>query len=74
MATGSPSGEVLGMDWSKQPGESEISSAILDFEHRPVADPSPFIVVHGAGLLLGLFHHLELDLFVEIQSSLFTNF
>ncbi|CAN6550479.1 unnamed protein product [Malus baccata var. baccata] len=49
MATGSPSGEVLGMDWSKQPGESEISSAILDFEHRPVADPCPFIVVHGAG-------------------------
>ncbi|TQD89282.1 hypothetical protein C1H46_025131 [Malus baccata] len=48
MATGSPSGEVLGMDWSKQPGESEISSAILDFEHRPVADPCPFIVVHGA--------------------------
>lgn len=50
MGTGSPSGEVLGMDWSKQPGDSEISSAILAFEHRPVADSSPFVVVHGAGL------------------------
>ncbi|XP_021807384.1 uncharacterized protein LOC110751257 isoform X1 [Prunus avium] len=49
MTTGSNSGEVLGMDWSKQPGESEISSPISDFEDRPVVDSSPFIVVHGAG-------------------------
>lgn len=49
MTTGSISGEVLGMDWSKQPGESEISSTLSDFEDRPVVDSSPFIVVHGAG-------------------------
>ncbi|XP_008221554.1 PREDICTED: glutamate 5-kinase isoform X1 [Prunus mume] len=49
MTTGSNSGEVLGMDWSKQPGESEISSTLSDFEDRPVVDSSPFIVVHGAG-------------------------
>ncbi|ONI30908.1 hypothetical protein PRUPE_1G280800 [Prunus persica] len=48
MTTGSNSGEVLGMDWSKQPGESEISSTLSDFEDRPVVDSSPFIVVHGA--------------------------
>ncbi|KAF4368212.1 hypothetical protein F8388_022845 [Cannabis sativa] len=45
----SPSGKILGMDWSKGAGESEISCSINDFSAVPAMDSSSFIVVHGAG-------------------------
>ncbi|KAL5553705.1 hypothetical protein UlMin_041106 [Ulmus minor] len=49
MITKSPHGKVLGMDWSKRTGELEISCIVDDFRDQPAEDPSPFIVVHGAG-------------------------
>ncbi|KAM5567293.1 isopentenyl phosphate kinase [Rosa sericea] len=49
MIAGSSSGKVLGMDWSKKSGEPEISFTVDDFEDQPVAESSPFVVVHGAG-------------------------
>lgn len=49
MIAESPSGKILGMDWSKRAGESEISCSIDDFRERPALDSQPFIVVHGAG-------------------------
>ncbi|MCD9638951.1 hypothetical protein HAX54_023174 [Datura stramonium] len=45
----STSANVLGMDWSKKPGQSEAPSFINDFGDQPVADSESFIVVHGAG-------------------------
>ncbi|KAJ8564677.1 hypothetical protein K7X08_001137 [Anisodus acutangulus] len=45
----STSANVLGMDWSKRPGQSEVPSIINDFSDQPVADSESFIVVHGAG-------------------------
>lgn len=45
----STSATVLGMDWSKRPGQSEAPSFINDFGDQPVADSESFIVVHGAG-------------------------
>lgn len=45
----SPSGKVLGMDWSKRTGESNISCDIDCFRDQPSLDSSPFLVVHGAG-------------------------
>ncbi|XP_055801326.1 isopentenyl phosphate kinase [Solanum dulcamara] len=45
----STSAHVLGMDWSKRPGQSEAPSFINDFGDQPVADSESFIVVHGAG-------------------------
>lgn len=59
MIAGSSSGRVLGMDWSKKSGESEISYTLDDFEDHPVVESSPFIVVHGAGRLLILNHEFE---------------
>ncbi|KAF7828013.1 DUF1336 family protein [Senna tora] len=38
-----------GMDWSKRPGNSEITCNPQDFGDHSVLDCSPFIVVHGAG-------------------------
>lgn len=49
MIAGSSSGKVIGMDWSRKAGEPEIPSTVDDFEDQPVAESSPFIVVHGAG-------------------------
>lgn len=43
-----------GMDWSKRPGNSEISCNPEDFGDYPVLDCSRFIVVHGAGSSLFL--------------------
>ncbi|XP_057947997.1 isopentenyl phosphate kinase [Malania oleifera] len=43
------SGKVLGMDWSRRPGVSEISSNADDFRVQSSLDSSSFIVVHGAG-------------------------
>ncbi|KAL6187744.1 hypothetical protein ACLB2K_039139 [Fragaria x ananassa] len=48
MIAGSSSGKVIGMDWSRKAGEPEISSIVDDFDDQPVAESSPFIVVHGA--------------------------
>ncbi|XP_059308608.1 isopentenyl phosphate kinase isoform X1 [Lycium ferocissimum] len=45
----STSANVLGMDWSKRPGQSEAPSFIDDFGDQSVADSESFIVVHGAG-------------------------
>ncbi|XP_019262320.1 PREDICTED: uncharacterized protein LOC109240151 isoform X2 [Nicotiana attenuata] len=43
------SAKVLGMDWSKRPGQSEPPSFVDEFSDQPVADSESFIVVHGAG-------------------------
>nr|XP_023897183.1 uncharacterized protein LOC112009069 isoform X2 [Quercus suber] len=45
----SPSMKVLGMDWSKRHGESEVSCNIDDFVHNANVDSSRFVVIHGAG-------------------------
>ncbi|KAK4598656.1 hypothetical protein RGQ29_015920 [Quercus rubra] len=45
----SSSMKVLGMDWSKRHGESEVSGNIEDFVHNANVDSSRFVVVHGAG-------------------------
>ncbi|KAL3369783.1 hypothetical protein AABB24_007024 [Solanum stoloniferum] len=45
----STSANVLGMDWSKRPGQSEAPSFVNDFGDQPVADSESYIVVHGAG-------------------------
>ncbi|XP_050238222.1 isopentenyl phosphate kinase [Mercurialis annua] len=47
--TGSGSQKVLGMDWSRAPGKSEISCDVNDFEQQTSFDSSSFVVVHGAG-------------------------
>ncbi|XP_065860519.1 isopentenyl phosphate kinase [Euphorbia lathyris] len=46
--TSSPSQKVPGMDWSKQPGYSEVSCDPNDFKDISL-DSSSFVVVHGAG-------------------------
>ncbi|XP_016485028.1 isopentenyl phosphate kinase isoform X2 [Nicotiana tabacum] len=45
----SDSAKILGMDWSKRPGQSEPPSFVDEFSDQPVADSESFIVVHGAG-------------------------
>ncbi|KAF3655382.1 putative eukaryotic translation initiation factor 5A-3-like [Capsicum annuum] len=45
----STSANVLGMDWSRRPGQSEAPSFIDDFSDQPAGDSESFIVVHGAG-------------------------
>ncbi|XP_075656648.1 isopentenyl phosphate kinase [Castanea sativa] len=45
----SPSMKVLGMDWSKRHGESEVSCNKDDFVDNANVDSSCFVVVHGAG-------------------------
>ncbi|KAG5608117.1 hypothetical protein H5410_019398 [Solanum commersonii] len=45
----STSANVIGMDWSKRPGQSEAPPFINDLCDQPVADSESFIVVHGAG-------------------------
>ncbi|OAY59420.1 isopentenyl phosphate kinase isoform X1 [Manihot esculenta] len=49
MITGSGSQKVIGMDWSKRPGKSEISCEMDNFEDQTLMDSSSFVVVHGAG-------------------------
>lgn len=51
MITGSGSQKVIGMDWSKRPGKSEISCEMDNFEDQTLMDSSSFVVVHGAGNL-----------------------
>lgn len=46
-----PSGKVVGMDWSKRPGISDVSCNVNEFEHQLTLDSHKFIVVHGAGIL-----------------------
>ncbi|GKU99624.1 hypothetical protein SLEP1_g12441 [Rubroshorea leprosula] len=51
MIMGSCSNKVVGMDWSKRPGVSDISCTVGDFGDQAQlnVDFSEFIVVHGAG-------------------------
>ncbi|XP_022158794.1 uncharacterized protein LOC111025262 isoform X1 [Momordica charantia] len=49
MVSGSSSSKIIGMDWSKRPGQSDIASIADDFGEQEVGLASPFIVVHGAG-------------------------
>lgn len=52
MVSGSSSSKIIGMDWSKRPGQSDIASTADDFGEQEVGLASPFIVVHGAGKLV----------------------
>ncbi|XP_020533624.1 isopentenyl phosphate kinase isoform X2 [Jatropha curcas] len=49
MITGSGSQKVIGFDWSKKPGDPEISCDVDNFEDQTLLDSSSFVVVHGAG-------------------------
>ncbi|XP_038890099.1 isopentenyl phosphate kinase isoform X2 [Benincasa hispida] len=49
MVSGSSFEGIIGMDWSKQPGKSDIACTADDFREHEVGLASPFIVVHGAG-------------------------
>lgn len=49
MMEGSASNKVIGMDWSKRPGSSEISCDVDDFGDQESSEFSKFVVVHGAG-------------------------
>ncbi|KAF8399543.1 hypothetical protein HHK36_015410 [Tetracentron sinense] len=49
MSSSSSSVKVLGMDWSKRAGISEISATVDDFRDQPFLDANSFIIVHGAG-------------------------
>ncbi|CAK9308586.1 unnamed protein product [Citrullus colocynthis] len=49
MVSGSSSENTFGMDWSKQPGKSDIACNVDDLREHEVGLASPFIVVHGAG-------------------------
>lgn len=43
------SGEVVGMDWSKRPGRSDICVNVDDIVDKSMWESRNFIVVHGAG-------------------------
>ncbi|PIA62907.1 hypothetical protein AQUCO_00200724v1 [Aquilegia coerulea] len=49
MIVSSSSEKVLGMDWSKRPGVSEISISSDDYNDQSLLDFNNFIIVHGAG-------------------------
>lgn len=49
MMSGSSSGPVLEMDWSKRPGISETSITVDAFKDQEVLDYNSFVVIHGAG-------------------------
>ncbi|KAL3511077.1 hypothetical protein ACH5RR_030478 [Cinchona calisaya] len=49
MFSGSDSGKVPGMDWSKRPGMSETPSINDEYCDQFNLDPEKFIIVHGAG-------------------------
>ncbi|KAE8710191.1 putative WRKY transcription factor [Hibiscus syriacus] len=51
MNLGSCSNKVIGMDWSKRDGVSDISSTLADIDDQCqfTVDFSRFVVVHGAG-------------------------
>ncbi|KAK8508088.1 hypothetical protein V6N12_025191 [Hibiscus sabdariffa] len=51
MNLGSCSNKLIGMDWSKRDGVSDISSSLADFDDQCqfTVDFSRFVVVHGAG-------------------------
>ncbi|KAL6499257.1 hypothetical protein OROHE_026134 [Orobanche hederae] len=42
-------GPCHGMDWSRRPGSSQISTVADDFDDQLESDSKKFIVVHGAG-------------------------
>lgn len=48
MAACGSSAEVLGMDWSRRPGDTGIRS-VDDFDEHEVLSLESIIVVHGAG-------------------------
>lgn len=48
MVSGSSSENTFGMDWSRQPGKSDIACNVDDLREHEVGLASPFIVVHGA--------------------------
>lgn len=51
MEEGSAPSKVIGMDWSKRPGSSEIACDVDDLgdEEDSSSEFSKFVVVHGAG-------------------------
>ncbi|KAF8103850.1 hypothetical protein N665_0183s0027 [Sinapis alba] len=49
MMEGSASSKVIGMDWSKRPGSSEIACDVDDLGDQESSEFSKFVVVHGAG-------------------------
>jgi isopentenyl phosphate kinase len=49
MLEGSAPSKVIGMDWSKRPGSSEISCDVDDIGDQKSSEFSKFVVVHGAG-------------------------
>ncbi|CAH8390141.1 unnamed protein product [Eruca vesicaria subsp. sativa] len=49
MMKGSASSKVIGMDWSKRPGSSEIACDVDDLGDQDSSEFSKFVVVHGAG-------------------------
>ncbi|CAI0462984.1 unnamed protein product, partial [Linum tenue] len=49
MSSGPDSQKILGMDWSKRPGESELCCDVGGFYDQISCDSSNFVVVHGAG-------------------------
>lgn len=51
MTEGAVPGKVIGMDWSKRHGSSELSCDVDDFEDQDSTEFSKFVVVHGAGYL-----------------------
>lgn len=44
------SDKVVGMDWSKRPGISDIACNVAGFRDKLSVDSTNFIVVHGGGL------------------------
>lgn len=44
------SDKVVGMDWSKRPGISDIACNVAGFRDKLRVDSTNFIVVHGGGL------------------------
>lgn len=49
MMEGSAPSKVIGMDWSKRPGSSEIACDVDDLGDQASSEFSKFVVVHGAG-------------------------
>jgi len=43
------SGDVIGMDWSKRPGQLDLSVNVDHIGDQSMWDAKNFIVVHGAG-------------------------
>lgn len=46
--------KTVGMDWSKQPGKSDVACTADEIGEHEVGPASPIVVVHGAGKFCGL--------------------